>query len=155
MLIASGGINTQALDRGISWDFNPAQFKVGDHISGGDIFGSVYENSLIDNHKIMLPPRAMGTITNIVEKGSYTVDVSWGSLTSGTELILQDIVMETEFQGKKTEHKLMQLWPVRAPRPVAEKQTANHPLFTGQRVLDALFPSVQGGTTAIPGAFGW
>jgi V-type H+-transporting ATPase subunit A len=49
----------------------------------------------------------------------------------------------------------MQLWPVRAPRPVAEKQTANHPLFTGQRVLDALFPSVQGGTTAIPGAFGW
>jgi vacuolar-type H+-ATPase catalytic subunit A/Vma1 len=72
----SGGINTQALDRGISWDFKPAQFKVGDHISGGDIFGSVYENSLIDNHKIMLPPRAMGTITNIVEKGSYTVDVS-------------------------------------------------------------------------------
>jgi V-type H+-transporting ATPase subunit A len=72
-----GGINTQALDRGISWDFNPAQFKVGDHISGGDIFGSVYENSLIDNHKIMLPPRAMGTITNIVEKGSYTVDVSF------------------------------------------------------------------------------
>lgn len=73
----TGGINTQALDRGISWDFNPAQFKVGDHISGGDIFGSVYENSLIDNHKIMLPPRAMGTITNIVEKGSYTVDVSF------------------------------------------------------------------------------
>jgi len=133
------GINTQALDRGISWDFNPAQFKVGDHISGGDIFGSVYENSLIDNHKIMLPPRAMGTITNIVEKGSYTVD---------------DVVMETEFQGKKTEHKLMQLWPVRAPRPVAEKLTANHPLFTGQRVLDSLFPSVQGGTTCIPGAFG-
>lgn len=50
---------------------------------------------------------------------------------------------------------MMQLWPVRAPRPVAEKQTANYPLFTGQRVLDALFPSVQGGTTAIPGAFGW
>jgi V-type H+-transporting ATPase subunit A len=70
-------------------------------------------------------------------------------------LTLQDIVLETEFQGKTTEHKMMQLWPVRAPRPVAEKVTANHPLFTGQRVLDALFPSVQGGTTAIPGAFGW
>lgn len=35
---------------------------------------------------------------------------------------------------------MMQLWPVRAPRPVAEKQTADHPLLTGQRVLDALFP---------------
>ncbi|VDO97003.1 unnamed protein product [Heligmosomoides polygyrus] len=31
---------------------------------------------------------------------------------------------------------------------------ANNPLLCGQRVLDALFPCVQGGTTAIPGAFG-
>lgn len=50
--------------------------QVGDHISGGDIFGGVYENSLVDNHKIMLPPRALGTITHIAEKGSYTVEVS-------------------------------------------------------------------------------
>ncbi|BEI87327.1 uncharacterized protein CcaverHIS019_0100450 [Cutaneotrichosporon cavernicola] len=133
------GINTQALDRQIKWDFTPAKYGVGDHLSGGDIFGSVYENSLVDNHKIMLPPRAMGTITRIAEKGSYTVE---------------DVVLETEFQGKTTQHTMMQLWPVRAPRPVAEKQTATYPLFTGQRVLDALFPSVQGGTTAIPGAFG-
>lgn len=48
----------------------------------------------------------------------------------------------------------MQLWPVRAPRPVTEKHTADFPLLTGQRILDALFPCVQGGTTAIPGAFG-
>ncbi|TXT13693.1 hypothetical protein VHUM_01060 [Vanrija humicola] len=133
------GINTQALDREIKWDFNPASFKVGDHLSGGDIFGSVYENSLVDNHKILLPPRSMGTITHIAEKGAYTIE---------------DVVLETEFEGKKTQHTLMQLWPVRAPRPVAEKETATYPLFTGQRVLDALFPSVQGGTTAIPGAFG-
>nr|GAT57572.1 TFP1p-H+-ATPase V1 domain 69 kDa catalytic subunit [Mycena chlorophos] len=133
------GINTDALERGIQWDFKPAGFKVGDHITGGDIFGSVYENSLVDNHKIMLSPRALGTITNIVEKGSYAVD---------------DVVLETEFEGKTTKHTLMQLWPVRAPRPVTEKQTANHPLLTGQRILDALFPCVQGGTTAIPGAFG-
>lgn len=44
-----------------------------------------------------------------------------------------------------------QIWPVRKPRPVAEKLPANHPLLTGQRVLDGLFPAVQGGTTAIPG----
>jgi V-type H+-transporting ATPase subunit A len=53
---------------------------------------------------------------------------------------LQDIVLETEFDGKKTQHAMMQLWPVRAPRPVTEKKTADYPLLTGQRILDALFP---------------
>lgn len=133
------GINTDALDRSLKWDFKPANFKVGSHISGGDIFGGVYENSLVDNHKILLPPRAMGTITHIAEAGSYTVD---------------DVVLETEFEGRTSKHTMLQLWPVRAPRPVTEKQTADFPLLTGQRILDALFPCVQGGTTAIPGAFG-
>ena len=49
---------------------------------------------------------------------------------------------------------MLQLWPVRAPRPVAQKMLANTPLLTGQRVLDGLFPGVLGGTCAIPGAFG-
>ena len=53
--------------------------------------------------------------------------------------------METEFEGKTTKHTLMQLWPVRAPRPVAEKHTADYPLLTGQRILDALFPCVDRG----------
>ncbi|RWW76956.1 hypothetical protein BHE74_00014918 [Ensete ventricosum] len=48
----------------------------------------------------------------------------------------------------------LQTWPVRTPRPVAAKLAADTPLLTGQRVLDALFPSVLGGTCAIPGAFG-
>jgi V-type H+-transporting ATPase subunit A len=69
------GINTTALDRSIKWDFDPINFKVGDHISGGDIFGKVYENSLVSEHKIMMHPRGMGTITHINEKGSYAVDV--------------------------------------------------------------------------------
>ncbi|EKM55778.1 uncharacterized protein PHACADRAFT_173947 [Phanerochaete carnosa HHB-10118-sp] len=133
------GINTEALDRNLMWDFEPLNFAVGDHISGGDIFGKVYENSLVDEHKIMLPPRALGTITRIAPKGSFAVD---------------DIVLETEFEGKVSRHTMMHVWPVRAPRPVAEKHTANFPLLTGQRILDALFPCVQGGTTAIPGAFG-
>ncbi len=40
---------------------------------------------------------------------------------------------------------MLQAWPVRSPRPVAQKLIANTPLLTGQRVLDALFPSVLGG----------
>ncbi|EIM19066.1 V-type ATPase [Wallemia mellicola] len=132
------GINTDALDRSIQWDFNPS-VAIGDHLSGGDIFGSVYENSLLNDHKMMLNPRALGTVTHIAEKGAYNVD---------------DVVLETEFEGKKSNHTMAQLWPVRAPRPVTEKLTANYPLLTGQRILDSLFPCVQGGTTSIPGAFG-
>ncbi|CCJ31010.1 unnamed protein product [Pneumocystis jirovecii] len=133
------GIVTDALDRHIQYEFLPCDYKVGDHITGGDIYGSVYENSFLSEHKILLPPKAKGTITYIAEKGSYTVD---------------EKIIELEFLDKKISHCMYHMWPVRIPRPVAEKVSANTPLLTGQRVLDALFPCVQGGTTAIPGAFG-
>ncbi|KAI8322344.1 vacuolar ATP synthase catalytic subunit A [Martensiomyces pterosporus] len=133
------GIDTPALDKKLEWQFEPAGVKVGDHIAGGDVFGTVYENSLLRNHSIMLPPNARGTVTYIAPDGRYTV---------------ADVVLETEFEGIKTKHTMMQVWPVRLPRPVTQKVAADHPLLTGQRVLDALFPCVQGGTTAIPGAFG-
>lgn len=42
-------------------------------------------------------------------------------------------------------YAMKQTWPVRSPRPTAQKLLANTPLLTGQRVLDALFPSVLGG----------
>lgn len=133
------GIDVPCLNREAKYDFSPASLKVGDHITGGDIFGSIFENSLLDDHKILLPPRARGTITLIAEAGSYTVT---------------DPVLEVEFDGKKHLYSMMHSWPVRVPRPVAEKLTADYPLLTGQRVLDSLFPCVQGGTTCIPGAFG-
>ena len=47
-------------------------------------------------------------------------------------------------------YTMKQTWPVRSPRPVAEKLLANTPLLTGQRVLDALFPSVLGGRHTSP-----
>jgi vacuolar-type H+-ATPase catalytic subunit A/Vma1 len=50
--------------------------QVGSHITGGDIYGVVQENTLI-KHRIMLPTRACGTVTYIAPPGSYTVDVSW------------------------------------------------------------------------------
>ncbi|GIY45433.1 v-type proton ATPase catalytic subunit A [Caerostris darwini] len=132
------GVNVPALSREATWDFNPITYKVGSHITGGDIFGMVRENTLI-KHKIMLPPRALGRVLYIAEPGNYTVD---------------DVVLETEFDGQKSQYTMLQVWPVRQLRPVTEKLAANNPLLTGQRVLDALFPCVQGGTTAIPGAFG-
>ncbi|EPZ35747.1 V-type ATPase [Rozella allomycis CSF55] len=132
------GINTSALDKTVSWEFVPGKLRVGDHVTGGDIYGIVHENTLVE-HNIILPPKAKGTITYIAPQGSYT---------------LNDVVLETEFMGQKSQYTMMQVWPVRTPRPVSEKLAADYPLLTGQRVLDALFPCVQGGTTAIPGAFG-
>ncbi|KAJ5641936.1 hypothetical protein N7490_005936 [Penicillium lividum] len=133
------GISVNALDREKKWDYKPAGFKVGDHITGGDIWGIVFENSLVNEHKVLLPPRSRGTITRIAPAGSYTV---------------AEKLLEVEFEGKKTEYGMMQTWPVRVPRPVSDRLSADMPFIVGQRVLDALFPSVQGGTVCIPGAFG-
>ncbi|XP_017487251.1 PREDICTED: V-type proton ATPase catalytic subunit A-like [Rhagoletis zephyria] len=132
------GINTNALNRALKWDFVPQNVRVGSNITGGDIFGFVHENTLI-KHKILLPPKARGTVRYIAEAGSYD---------------LADTILETDFDGEVTKYTMLQVWPVRQMRPTAEKLAANHPLLTGQRVLDSLFPCVQGGTTAIPGAFG-
>merc|ERR1719252_410236 len=87
----------------------------------------------------MLKPGSSGTITYIAPKGSYSID---------------DTVVKTTLDGKETSHTMQQFWPVRSPRPTSEKLAGDMPLLTGQRVVDALFPSVLGGTCAVPGAFG-
>jgi V-type H+-transporting ATPase subunit A len=137
------------LDKDAKWYFEPQSLqvisnsisnlilKVGDHITGGDIFGKVVENTLI-THWIMLPPGEMGTITFIAGADNYTI---------------KEIVLEIEFQGKKKSFAMLQYWPVRIPRPTAEKLASDNPLLCGQRILDSLFPCVQGGTCAIPGNF--
>merc|ERR1712022_44347 len=93
--------------------------------------------------KIMIPPSSVcpgGTIKEFQGKCSVNVE--------------EPIMVVTGPDGKDYPITLKQDWPVRQPRPVAEKLAADSPLITGQRVLDAVFPSVQGGTCAIPGAFG-
>lgn len=132
------GVNTNALDRQKVWHFVPSGVKVGDHVTGGDVIGTVQENTLV-LHKIIVPPRARGTVSYIAPEGDYN---------------LTENVMEVEFKKKTHKFQMFQVWPVRSPRPVVDKMTADYPLLTGQRVLDCLFPCVQGGTTAIPGAFG-
>lgn len=132
------GVDVPALNRSTLWEFEPTTFKVGDKITAGDIYGVVHENSLME-HRVMLPPNARGNITYVAPAGQYSIN---------------DKVIEIEIQGEKKEFSMLQMWPVRAPRPVASKMLANTPLLTGQRVLDGLFPAVLGGTCAIPGAFG-
>ncbi|KAH8392108.1 hypothetical protein KR215_000684, partial [Drosophila sulfurigaster] len=132
------GVDVKSLSRTTDYPFEPAKLKIGDLITGGDIYGYVKENCMVE-HRLMLQPRAQGRISWIAPPGDYNVD---------------EVVIETEFNDHVTTHSMLQVWPVRKSRPVVEKLPGVNPLLTGQRVLDAFFPCVQGGTTAIPGAFG-
>jgi V-type H+-transporting ATPase subunit A len=75
----------------------------------------VYENTLME-HRVMLPPGARGNITYIAPAGNYTVN---------------EEVIEVEFQGLRKRYAMKQLWPVRTPRPTAQKMLADTPLLTG------------------------
>lgn len=140
------GITCNALDRDKTWRFKPApNIRAGDVVSGGDVLGWVYENEVLEQHSIMVPPNVRGTVVKTYEKAS-----------DGHEEINIDttvLQVDTDRQkGKKL--SLMHQWPVRKPRPTIEKLAGNDALITGQRVIDTLFPSVLGGTCAVPGAFG-
>jgi V-type H+-transporting ATPase subunit A len=130
------GVDVPCLNPNKEWHFTPVKFKTNQMLQGGDVIGYVRENDLFYEHKILLPPKAHGRIVEQQPDGNYTVN---------------DKILELE-GGKK--FSMSHFWPVRQPRPVAQKHPGSEPLLTGQRVLDALFPSVLGGTCAIPGAFG-
>jgi len=134
------GVSVTALSRDKQWEFTPLPgMQEGQKICGGDIYANIPE-SVVMNHRLMCEPDHAGTIKYIAAPGNYT---------------LEDTVLTVEKpDGTTHDMKMYQVWSVRRPRPVAEKLAADSPLITGQRVLDAVFPSVQGGTCAVPGAFG-
>jgi len=135
------GVDVPSLDQNCLWTWNPTHgLMKGDLVEGGHVIGTTFENDLFHEHRIMVPPKVGGRIVEVMPIGQYNVQ--------------QTICVIEDDNGKQTDLKMSHFWPVRNPRPVAKKLEGNTPLLTGQRVLDALFPSVQGGTCAIPGAFG-
>ena len=133
------GVDVPCLDAKKEWLFTPEKLKPGQLLTGGDVIGIVRENDLFCQHKIMLPPKAKGRLVQLQPQGEYDVNTP---------------VIEIDDDGVIKKYPMSHYWPVREARPVAEKHPGTEPLLTGQRVLDALFPSVLGGTCAIPGAFG-
>lgn len=131
------GIEIPSLDRDASWHFVPKK-NVGDKVEAVDIIGIVQESVIIE-HKIMVPHGYEGTLVSITE-GDFKVE----------DVIA---VIETT-EGEKKEITLMQKWPVRVGRPYKEKLSPDMPLVTGQRVVDTLFPIAKGGVAAVPGPFG-
>ncbi|KAL3806260.1 hypothetical protein ACHAXA_001403 [Cyclostephanos tholiformis] len=141
------GVDVPNLTRDVRWKFdaNP-DVREGGPVTGGDVIGTVYENEIMDNHRILVPPNVYGTVTKIHTSG-----------TDGHETFLvDDVILEVYNEGQDRTHMLTlsHFWPVRRPRPITEKLPGNVPLITGLRVIDGLFPSVLGGTCAVPGAFG-
>lgn len=113
--------------------------KVGDTLSGGDIYAECPETPVI-THKIMLSPLLSGTITEVMPDGEYTVN--------------DTVAKIKDKKGNETELTLLQKWPIRNPRPIKKRLPATKPLVTGQRVIDTVFPVAKGGAAAIPGGFG-
>ena len=127
------GVDADAFDLERKWTFEATVGK-GDSVSGGDVIGHVQETETIV-HKIMVPPRASGTIKSI-SSGDFNVTETVCTLEDGTEI------------------QMMQKWPVRTPRPYRQKYAPDTPLVTGMRILDFLFPLAKGGAAGIPGPFG-
>ena len=134
------GIEVPAVSHDKLWHFVPSA-EVGSKISRGSVFGTVQETERVE-HRIMVPPAFKGelTITSIAAEGDYKV----------TDTIAQ---IEDE-SGKSYPLTMIQHWPIRVPRPVADHLDLKVPLITGLRVIDTLFPLSKGGTVAIPGGFG-
>ncbi|MGY3778983.1 V-type ATP synthase subunit A [Isobaculum melis] len=130
------GVETVALERETEWTFKPT-VAVGDQVVAGDIIGEVPETKVI-SHKIMVPYGVKGTVKSI-EEGTFKVEDTV-------------YVLETE-DGDKA-FNMIQKWPVRRGRPIAEKLNPKEPMMTGQRVVDTFFPVVKGGAAAVPGPFG-
>ena len=125
------GVTAPGLDREAKWEFEPVVSE-GDVVAPGQVLGTVMEGTML--HKIMVPPNMGGKVEKI-NKGSFTVEETVAVIDG------KDVIM-------------MQRWPVRVPRPVAEKHQPDIPLVTGLRVLDTMFPLAKGGAAAIPGGFG-
>lgn len=132
------GVITTPVDMKKKYRF-VSSVKKGDDVTAGSILGTVEETPLL-THSILIPPdHNGGKITDIVREGDYDIE---------------QIIATIEKDGEKSELKMYHKWPVRKPRPYAERYDPSVPLITGQRVIDTYFPIAKGGTGAIPGGFG-
>ena len=131
------GVTVLPLDREKKWHFSPT-IKKGAKVTGGDILGVVPETPLV-TQKILIPPGVNGILKAVASEGDYKIT---------------ETIAEVETPHRLETLRLTHIWPVRQPRPYKMKVPPDVPLFTGQRIIDALFPIPKGGTACIPGGFG-
>lgn len=132
------GSDVAPLDEEALWDVT-VKVSVGDEVVPGQIFATLPETDLIE-HRCMIPSTLYGTVVEAAESGKYNIN--------------QCILKVKDAKDKLHELTLVQKWPIKTARPVAERLPISVPLITGQRIFDTLFPIAKGGTAAIPGGFG-
>ncbi|MCX5095957.1 V-type ATP synthase subunit A [Streptomyces sp. NBC_00365] len=114
-----------------AWRFTP-QVSAGARVSAGDALGEIGASVPL---RLLAPPGSSGEVTWIAPAGDHSPDDVL-AVVGGHEV------------------RMALSWPVRRPRPVAERLPADRPLHTGQRAVDLLFPVALGSTVAVPGGFG-
>lgn len=132
------GINVPAVNETKKWQVT-VKLSVGDTVNGGEVLATCPETDSI-THKALVPPNIKGTVTKVLPDGAYTVNDTLAEVTDSL--------------GQIHQLKLKQRWPIRIPRPTAERLPLSKPLITGQRVIDTVFPIAKGGAASIPGGFG-
>lgn len=129
-----------ALDTERPWEWTP-KVQTGAVVEAGDALGSVPES--IFEHNIMVPFGLEGqyTVQSVAEPGSYPVT--------------KEVAVLTDSSGQGHPVTMEQIWPVKRPLCVAKRRLLpSKPMVSSIRIVDSMFPIVQGGTYCIPGPFG-
>jgi V/A-type H+/Na+-transporting ATPase subunit A len=129
------GIKIPPLPTDKKWRFVPLA-RTGDPAAPGAIIGEVKESATIMHKVVVHPELRPATVEWVAPEGDYTIEETVAKFSGGQAMTMAHY------------------WPVRRPRPYAEKMGMDEPLVTGQRVIDVFFPLSRGGTSAIPGGFG-
>ena len=134
------GLRVDSLDRKQEWAFAPREGLLpGTIIGAGERLGTVQESDTIE-HRILVPPAIRGELIDLASAGQYTIDAT--------------IARVRDENNQVHKLKMFHRWPVRTPRPYANRDHGVEPLITGQRILDTFFPLLKGGKGAVPGPFG-
>ena len=120
------------------WHFTP-RAQPGDPACAGTLLGVIPETPLIE-HRVLVPFGIEGKLLDIAPEGDYATDHILATVADAA--------------GRQHPLTMVQRWPIRSERPVAERLEPSRPLITGQRVLDTFAPLAKGGTAAMPGPFG-
>ena len=122
---------------GKKFTFKPL-IKPGDEVTRGAVFATVHRDDA-RLQRCLTPPDCDGKVLSIKPAGDYGED---------------EIVCVLDCHSNIRELAMSHFWPIRQPRPVKQRLPVKGPLFTGQRIIDSLFPIGCGSRAAMPGGFG-
>ena len=133
--VEPGAVQTRGEQR---YPFMPT-VTTGQHLGAGSIFGCINRRDA-RSQRCIVPPGCEGEVVAVAAAGDYGED--------------QPLLRLRCAPDEEREIAMAHRWPIRRPRPVAARLPVEGPLFTGQRILDCLFPLACGGRAAMPGGFG-